>query len=158
MMDDLIMEERRPILAQSHFYWSECSVCYKPSTKSNPLKKCTRCGACSMCPQLYVSIALCVQGSMWPISCCIDPLCPGFYGSRVLCVLGSMWPEMNKLTLCVMGPMWLRLYVSKALCGRSLHYIAKLSPSFSLSWTEMIYILTFPQPPTHPGKYQNGPI
>ena len=131
-------------------------------------------GACSMCPRPYVSIALCVNSSM----------CPGFYVanimpyrpfvSRVLWVQGSLCPwfyvardeQIDPLchgtyvakALCVQGSMCPRLYVSKALCGRSLNYIAKLSPSFSLSWTEMVYILTFPQPPTHPGKYQNGPI
>ena len=127
-----------------------------------------------MCPRPYVSIALCVKSSM----------CPGFYVanimlyrpfvSRVLWVQGSLCPwfyvardeQIDPLchgtyvakALCVQGSMCPRLYVFKALCGRSLHYIAKLSPSFSLSWTEMVYILTFPHPPTHPGKYQNGQI
>ena len=48
----------------------------------------------SMCPCLYVSISLCVQGSMWQISCRIDPLWLWFYVSRVLCGPGSMWDVM----------------------------------------------------------------
>ena len=70
----------------------------------------------SMCPCLYVSISLCVQGSMWQISCRIDPLWLWFYVSRVLCGPGSMWPLMYKLTLCVVGPMCPGSNVTNALC------------------------------------------
>ena len=32
--------------------------------------------------------------------------------------------------------------------------IAKLSPNFNLSWTELVFILNFPPPPTHPPTHQ----
>ena len=69
------------------------------------LMRSTCAGEGPLCPRFYVSISLCVQGSMWQISCRIDPLWLWFYVSRVLCGPGSMWPLMYKLTLCVIGPM-----------------------------------------------------
>ena len=36
--------------------------------------------------------------------------------------------------------------------------IAKLSPNFSFSWAEMVFILDLPHPPTHPDKYQNDQV
>ena len=35
---------------------------------------------------------------------------------------------------------------------------AKLSPNFSFSWAEMVFILDLPHPPTHPDKYQNDQV
>ena len=45
------MAESQPILAAPHFYWSSCSVCYKTSTTSSPMKRCTRCQAMYYCCQ-----------------------------------------------------------------------------------------------------------
>ena len=53
MLDDPSMDEGQPILASPHFYWSSCSVCYKPSTKSNPMKRCTRCQAIYYCGPVH---------------------------------------------------------------------------------------------------------
>jgi len=43
------MTEDQPILAAPHFYWGACSVCFKTSTPSSPMKRCTRCQAMYYC-------------------------------------------------------------------------------------------------------------
>jgi len=43
------INEEQPILAEPHFYWSSCSVCLKTSSKTAPMKKCTRCQSMYYC-------------------------------------------------------------------------------------------------------------
>ena len=37
-------------------------------------------------------------------------------------------------------------------------HFAKLSPNFSFSWAEMVFISLWPHPPNQPGKYLNEKI
>jgi len=50
---DLGMAESQPILAAPHFYWSSCSVCYKCSSPSSPMKRCTRCQSMYYCSSAH---------------------------------------------------------------------------------------------------------
>ena len=46
---DPTQAESQPILAARHFYWGSCSVCFKSSSSSSPMKRCTRCQSIYYC-------------------------------------------------------------------------------------------------------------